>query len=415
MITNILRILLTRSFKPLIFVDKPNYELILDTDETGIYIHIPFCEDLCPFCPYYKIKYKENLIEPYKEALINEINMVGRSDRITKNITSVYFGGGTPALMLKELPEIITALEKNFNISNNIGIELHPRDITKQSLKELRSIGFDKVSIGVQSFQTKSLNTLGRQYVDGAEKVRLSKEVWFSTIDVDLIFGIKGQSEDDIRSDFLTAVECGATQVSTYPFIDFSYANNKSKPMGKQEKKKLLESIEKVRSETGWERTAVWTFAERKTPRYSSITRDTFIGFGPSAASLTQDLFKVNTFSVGEYIRCVNNGSIPTALNLKFNKRTRALYWLFWNVYILKLDNIEFKKMFGVDLEDMFNIELKIAQRLGLIIREKNGYKVTEKGTYLYHLIEQRYTNQYIDKLWRIAGTHPWPSQIKLN
>lgn len=251
MITNILRILLTRSFKPLIFVDKPNYELILDTDETGIYIHIPFCEDLCPFCPYYKIKYKENLIEPYKEALINEINMVGRSDRITKNITSVYFGGGTPALMLKELPEIITALEKNFNISNNIGIELHPRDITKQSLKELRSIGFDKVSIGVQSFQTKSLNTLGRQYVDGAEKVRLSKEVWFSTIDVDLIFGIKGQSEDDIRSDFLTAVECGATQVSTYPFKIFHMQITRANQWENKRRKNFWRVLKKSAQKSG--------------------------------------------------------------------------------------------------------------------------------------------------------------------
>ncbi len=414
MITNILRILLTRSFKPLVFKEKEDYKLSLDVNSTGIYVHTPFCTSLCSFCPYNKVQYQKELIEPYKEALIKEINLVGKQDGITRTISSIYFGGGTPALMLEELEEIIAALKNNFNIHSNIGIELHPRDITKEMLIKLKNIGFDMVSIGIQSFNENCLEKLEREYVDGAKKVKLAREIGFKTIDVDLIFGIVNQSPESLKKDFKIAFESGATQVSTYPFIDFSYANNKSKPLGKKEKKYLLESLERVSIEMDCDRTAVWTFGKRNNDRYSSITRDTFIGFGPSATSLTRELFKINTFSVEEYIKCINKNSIPTALTMKFNKRTRALYWLFWNAYTLKLNNSQFKELFGVNLEDMFGVELRLGRLLGLLKKVEGGYILTKNGTYLYHLAEQKYTNQYIDKTWRAAKENPWPEEVEL-
>ncbi|MCB2307339.1 radical SAM protein [Clostridium estertheticum] len=414
MITSILRVLLTRSFKPLMFTSNIDYKMEFDSNEIGIYVHIPFCKTLCPFCPYNKIKYDESIINPYKTALIDEINMVGGLYEDKKVITSVYFGGGSPALMLNELGEIITALKKNFNISSSIGIELHPSDITKESLFKIKSIGFDMVSIGIQSFQSECLNSLGREYIDGAEKVRLVKAAGFNTIDVDLIFGIANQGEDVLKKDFLMAFELGATQVSTYPFIDFSYANNIRKPLGKQEKKQLLDCLEKTSVEIGCDRTAVWTFAKKGTSRYSSITRDAFIGFGPSATSLTKEFLKLNTFSVEEYIKRVNNGKIPAAMTMKFSERNRALYWLFWNAYTLKFNNDEFKKLFGVNLEKMFKIELRIGITLRLLTKVENSYILTKKGTYFYHLLEQKYTNRYIDKSWREARGNPWPNEIRL-
>jgi oxygen-independent coproporphyrinogen-3 oxidase len=396
------------------FTNKTDYEMKFSENEIGIYVHIPFCKTLCSFCPYNKIKYEERMIEQYKEALIAEINMVGQLFKNKKKISSVYFGGGTPALMINELGEIIEVLKKNFNINSNIGIELHPSNINKDDLNKLKDIGFDMISIGIQSFQKESLNTLGREYIDGAEKVSLAKEAGFKTIDVDLIFGIANQTEESLKNDFLTAFELGATQVSTYPFIDFSYANNRSKPLGKKEKKKLLKVLEQISSKMDCERTAVWTFAKKDTARYSSITRDEFIGFGPSATSLTKEFFKMNTFSVEDYMACINNKKNSTSVIMKFNQRTRALYWLFWNAYILKFDNNKFKKLFGMKLEKMFSMELKLAKVLGLLNKVEDNYELTERGTYFYHLLEQKFTNQYIDKSWRISKETPWPNEIRL-
>lgn len=414
MITDFLRLLFTRSFKPFIFTNKNNYTLNMDVPELGIYVHIPFCTTLCPFCPYNKIKYDKALASLYKDALIKEINMVGSVNKKKNKITSVYFGGGSPALMLEELSDILTALRNNFNIKSNIGIELHPRDVNEKTLLNLKSIGFDMVSIGIQSFEEKSLKVLGREYIKGSEKVKMAATAGFTTIDVDLIFGIEGQTQKDLEKDFITAFESGATQVSTYPFIDFSYANNKSKPLGKKDKKKLLEYLEIVSDKLQCTRTAVWTFGKKDVPKYSSVTRDNFIGFGPSATTLLKDVFKINTFSVVEYINSINNENIPTALTLNFTKRTRALYWLFWNSYTLKINNKNFKKLFNSELEEIFKYELRLGKIMGLISKTEDGYELTEKGTYKYHLVEQAYTHQYIDKTWRIARQEAWPENIKL-
>lgn len=94
--------------------------------------------------------------------------------------------------------------------------------------------------------------------------------------------------KDDLKDDFTNAFESRATQVSTYPFIDFSYANNKSKPLGKKIKK-LFEYLETVGEELQCTRTAVWTFGKKDVPKYSSVTRDNFIGFGPSATTVLRE------------------------------------------------------------------------------------------------------------------------------
>lgn len=414
MITNILRVLFTRSFKPLAFTNKGEYKLDLEVEELGIYVHIPFCRTLCPFCPYNKTKYNGTLALNYKEALIKEINIIGSITESKRKITSVYFGGGTPALMIDELGDIMGALKANFNISKNIGIELHPRDINENNLAKLRALGFDMVSVGIQSFQSNCLEALDREYIDGAEKVALAKAAGFKTIDVDLIFGIPAQREEDLRADFLSAFKAGATQVSTYPFIDFSYANNKNKPLGKEEKKKLLRCLENTSKEIACDRTSVWTFGERNVQKYSSITRDNFIGFGASATTLLKDIFKINTFSTEEYIKAISEDKVPTALTLKFNERTRALYWLFWNSYTLKLNNEAFRKLFGKKLDEIFDFELKAGRILGMVKKVEAGYDLTKRGAYIYHLLGQSYTHQYIDNTWRIAMENPWPEEIKL-
>lgn len=413
MFSNIFRIIETRSFKPLRFT-KINAEYIdNDVEDIGIYIHIPFCKELCSFCPYNKVRYDEALSLRFKDALLKEIHLIGDYYK-EKNITSIYFGGGTPSLMIEELNDIIITLKEVFNINCDIGIELHPSDITKDLAKKLKDIGFTMVSIGIQSFQQKELITLGREFIDGDEKVTILKNEKFKVLDVDLIFGINGQSIEDLKKDFITAFENGATQVSTYPFIDFSYANNKNKPLGRKEKKVLLNSLETLREELNLKRTSVWTFGKEAVPKYSSITRDAYIGFGPSAASLTKKYFKINTFSVEEYISTVNNDKNPKSLTMDFDERLRALYWCFWNAYTLEFNNDNFKKIFKKDIEKIFKIELLLSRILGIIKKTNNGYKLTELGIYLYHLIEQHYTHQYIDKTWRICGQTSWPNEIDL-
>ena len=412
MLSSIFRIVGTRSFKPLKFTNEIA-DVDTSMDELGLYIHIPFCKSLCTFCPYNKIKYDKKLSLKYKEALLKEIKLVSK-DYKDKSINSVYFGGGTPALMVDSLDDILKELKNNFKIQNNIGIELHPRDINKELMYRLKDIGFDMVSIGIQSFDKNNLSTLGREYINGEEKVLLAKNAGFNVIDVDLIFGIKNQTTQSLKKDFEAAFNNGATQISTYPFIDFSYANNKHKPLNKKQKKELLLVLEEMSNKLNLKRTSVWTFGKKDVSKYSSITRDSYLGFGPSAATLTNSYFKINTFSVNEYIKSIDSNISASSLNMKFTKRTRGLYWLFWNAYTLKLNKSTFKKLFNDDLDKMFKVELYIGRLLGMLKVTNDGYELTRRGSYVYHILEQHYTHQYIDKTWRICGEEAWPKEIRL-
>lgn len=445
MLTDLLRILLTRSLRPLQLTnefveDMPGRE----EEGLGLYLHIPFCRKLCSFCPYQKQAYNRETGRRYADALIREIREKGRRMAHQAKaggsggsggsggeapevegaavgkipVSSIYFGGGTPALLLDELERIMSAIREYFTIGQDIGIELHPSDVRKPVLARLRELDFSMVSIGVQSFQSRCLDVLGRDNGGEASAIAygigLARSMGFRAVDVDLIFGMAGQTEEELAEDFRMAVASGATQVSTYPFIDFSYADNLHKPLNRRGKRKLLQCLEHASVIAGCSRTSVWTFAKGGAPKYSSITRDLYLGFGASAATLTRQSFRVNTFSVEQYITAQEAGETAASLSMPFTERTRALYWLFWNAYTLELNEEGFRRLFGKELHGVFRWELYGARVLGLIRKHKAGYRLTDRGTYLYHLLEQRYTNHYIDKAWRISAHSAWPDSITL-
>jgi oxygen-independent coproporphyrinogen-3 oxidase len=410
-----IRILLTRSFKPFIFSDKHSEDINVQREKKlGLYVHIPFCRTICSFCPYCKEMYDTHTANQYKTALIKEIEMTGSAIKTKKDVSSLYFGGGTPALMINDLADIIATLKKYFVIHEGIGVELHPEDVTKENLLILRNVGVTMLSLGIQSFNEKCLAHIGRKTSLFEEKIALAKENGFEVIDVDLIFAIPGQTKEMLLHDIETVFHCGATQVSTYPFIDFTFADNKQKPMPERYKKRLLETINDYCKNEGKIRTSVWTFAKNNTVKYSSITRDNFLGFGVSATTLLRDTFKINTFSINGYINRINNKILPTSLTLHFTLRQRAVYYIFWSIYGLTLDPQNFEDIMGVPIKKLYGFELWVGKKLGLLVEENGMYYITYRGAYYYHYIEQVYTTAYIDKMWNISRKIAFPKKIVL-
>lgn len=413
--TSFLRIVLSRNFKPFLFkgeIKKLEFEKLKNL---GLYIHIPFCKKLCSFCPYQKVLYEKELAKNYKDALIKEIKLVGESLETKKEIESLYFGGGTPSLLIDYIKEILDTLDLYFDIKNGIGIELHPNDVDEDLVKKIKELNINMISVGIQSFDTGVLNVLGRKNINVEEKIKIIKKYNFDVLDIDLIFAIPTQSEKILKEDIKKAFDLGATQISTYPFIDFTFANNNQKPLEERYKKYMLDEIVKFCEKNKIKRTSVWTFAKPDTKKYSSVTRDNFLGFGVSATTLLKDSFKINTFSVQDYINRVDDFILPTSLTLEFSKRQRAIYYLFWACYSMYISKKDFKYLIGSDLDDMFYLELKICEILKLIKKIDGGYVLTNKGAYYYHYIEQAYTTQYIDKMWNISRNIAFPDKIKLS
>ena len=168
----------------------------------GIYIHIPFCRSKCQYCDFYSLTTKDSkLWDSYLEAICAHIKEAGA---LAPNylVDTIYFGGGTPSLFGGEgLAAILSALRRSFDVSDSaeITFEANPDSITDRLLRRLRSEGFNRISIGIQSDNDAMLKKLGRphSYLQAMEAVRKARRFGFRNISIDLMYGLPGQSLND--------------------------------------------------------------------------------------------------------------------------------------------------------------------------------------------------------------------------
>lgn len=414
-ITSLARMWLTRSFRPFLFSDMYDRTLSYENAEhLGLYVHIPFCRTICTFCPYCKVVYNRELADAYIKSLLKEIDLAGRMTSKKKTATSLYFGGGTPALLGKELGRIIEKIEEYFVITEGIGVELHPLDVNVETLKVLKASGVTKISIGIQSFQKEYLGFLGREEFPQEVFSKALKEVPFDTVSMDFIFALPGQTIESIKRDLEVAFENNANHIAVYPFIDFSYTSRSFSPMESKEKKQLLYHMVSYFEEMGFVRDSIWTFSKRGTAGYSSMTRDNFLGFGCSATTLLKDQFKINTFDMDGYIKRIDSQELPTSLTIRFSKRQRMVYYLFWTLYTMELDEEKFYRFFHQRLNRYYGAELLFLRVIGFIKKKDGVYRMTTKGSYYYHYFEYFYTLSYIDQMWGQMKEHAFPERMTI-
>ena len=413
-VTSLTRMWLTRTVKPFTF--KNEYDRILPFMECktlGLYVHIPFCKSICDFCPYCKVRYSADLCDKYIDALIKEIHIVGGQNTEKKTVTSLYFGGGTPALAATRIKEIVDALNEHFIITDGIGLELHPDNVNVETLQILKDAGVTKISIGIQSFCDKYQKILGRKKIDTSAMMSALAAVPFETVSMDFIFALPEQTYNDLKSDIDMAFSLGANHIAIYPFIDFTFTKSPVVAIPKKEKRKLLDAITQYCLSKGYLRDSIWTFSSKPNAKYSSMTRDNFLGFGCSATSLFKEQFKINTFDVEAYCKRIASNNLATSLTIRFTKRQRMIYWLFWTAYSTKVNTKDFEEFFGVPLKKMYGFELWLSKRLGFVKEYDGIYEMTLKGAFYYHHYENFYTLSYIDKMWGIMRKESFPKEIK--
>jgi len=179
-----------------------------------LYLHIPFCHHICPYCGFYKHK-------PGRLANAEFAETKKRSDGKPLVPETVYFGGGTPTLLSASLLErLITGLREVFDLSHvqEWTVEANPATFDLKKASRIRALGPDRISLGIQSFQTEVLKTLGRDHspIDAIEAYETLREAGFENISIDLMFSIPGQSPFHWQSDLEQAVSLGPNHFSAY-------------------------------------------------------------------------------------------------------------------------------------------------------------------------------------------------------
>lgn len=188
-------------------------------DKIGLYIHIPFCKSKCAYCDFYSGKASEDEYDIYVSELIKNVTYWGK--QTDKTVSSVYFGGGTPSILGTErLCTLLNEVKKYFSVSKNaeITLEANPESGVKLDFRKLNSAGFNRLSVGLQSSNTKELEMLGRIHTpeEAAITVKNAKAAGFVNISLDIMLGIPHQTKESLNKTIEFCESCGVQHISAY-------------------------------------------------------------------------------------------------------------------------------------------------------------------------------------------------------
>jgi len=192
--------------------------------DTSIYIHIPFCKHRCAYCDFNTYAGQEDSIPAYVDALIKEINFVGRvaaKQRIETNVPTIFFGGGTPSVLsAPQFDSILKVLYSAFAITTDaeVTIEANPGTISPQKLDGIRKAGINRISFGVQSTNTEELRMLERthDFFSVIEAVSTARKAGFNNLNLDLIYGLPEQSLQSWQTTLRRIIELQPEHISAY-------------------------------------------------------------------------------------------------------------------------------------------------------------------------------------------------------
>jgi len=384
-------------------------------------MHIPFCRTICPYCPYFKKKFSKAKVVKFSTSLLKEIEL-HREHLTGKKIDSLYIGGGTPTLMNTTLLKAIKTL-KSFCSIEKIAIETNPEEINKHVLQELREMGCNLISLGIQDFNKKYLNLIGRQYSPDTalDAIRNTKAAGFETVNIDLIFAYPGQSLKELNDTLDKAIACDVDQITLYPLFTFPYSSigkfNRAKkiilPNAVQRKRFYFKIIEKLNA-NGYHQISVWGFLKSGRTKYSSVTRDYYLGLGPSAATYTGKQFLFNSFNLAYYQKQIDLRKLPYSLIMNVSENLKKLFWIYWRFYETAIPLKAYKQLFRSEFKKDFGKILFALRILGYAKNSDERITLNKKGTHRIHLWQNYFALNFVNQIWSISHEKSNPKLIQL-
>lgn len=360
----------------------------------GIYIHIPFCGLKCPYCDFTSlVSFDKDLQKEYIEAVKRELNLYRENPFY---IETIYFGGGTPTTVESNLiVDVIDHIIAHFKTADRleITIESNPNNYKHTDFKLLKSCGVNRLSFGNQSFITKNLKSIGRDHspLDTLNSVQHALDAGISNINLDLIYGIPGQSVDDLRKDLEIYLDLPIKHISCY--ILTPYENT---PFGSMVRKGLIDYVEdetlynmfclidEQLSDNGFKRYELsnWSKEGYECKHNMFYWKNVeFLGIGVSAWSFFENKRFGNTKNINHYLKSIERGLKPIS-----------------EIEILDIQKIREESIFlglrlteGVDvnlLEDREMLKRFVEEGYGIL--EKGRFKLTPKGLMILNYIASR-------------------------
>ena len=360
-----------------------------------LYVHVPFCEELCPYCSFNRVVFREGLARAYFRALRKEISLYRDQGY---EFSSLYIGGGTPTVLMDELSETMALIRESFQV-REISVETNPNHLTDVNLAALKAAGVNRLSVGVQSFDDGILKATERyhKYGSGAEITeRLAyTQGTFDTLNVDMIFNFPSQTMEILEKDLSTLINLGVDQVTYYPLMVSSYTqdvmNRKLGIVDYERGGALYEKIVEMLTPR-YEATTAWCFS-RNTSMIDEyvVNFEEYAGLGSGSIGYLGGSVYANTFDIEEYIKKLDGGELPVTAKRDFSIKERLRYDFLMKLFGLSLDLDELHSKNGASAYRYLWPEITFFRAVGGLRKRGHILELTKKGQYYWVLMMREF------------------------
>jgi coproporphyrinogen III oxidase-like Fe-S oxidoreductase len=355
-----------------------------------LYVHVPFCERLCPYCSFNRFLFGEDRARSYFTALRSELRM---ASSLGYEFATLYIGGGTPTILLDELCETIDLVRELFPGIGEVSAETSPNHINDE-LIELLKHRVHRFSVGVQSFDDVLLRQMARydKYGCGQQVFEQVQRAagHFHSLNVDMIFNFPSQSRAMLERDVALVKMTGANQTTFYPLM--------ASPKNRRELARTIGAIDFAREADYYmmvseglapefEPASAWTFSTDKRGMIDEyiVDYDEYVGIGSGALSFIGGRVYNNTFSLADYERRIAEGrSSVASVGRPYSRKARMRYRFVTDLFGLRLDKRRFLEDFGVPVERGLWAEVAFMRAVGgFATEDAESITLTPKGRYL--------------------------------
>ena len=362
--------------------------------KAGIYVHIPFCKVKCLYCDFYSLAERENSIDKFINAITKEIK-ISSVDVSNWNIDTIFIGGGTPSILKgQQLEKIISALSQKYDLTRlaEFTLEVNPGEATIEDLKLYESLGINRLSIGVQSFQIQLLKFLTRTHErkDIFKTYNNARSVGFENINVDLIYSIPGQTLNLLEKDLNEVAILHPEHISAY-----NLTLEKNTELFKMVKKNIVAMPSESVNAGFFERTV--KFFKSKNYKLYEISNfsksdfqckhnlhywniDPYLGFGPSAHSFDLKYRWHNTKNLDSYIKNIDQKK-PVRANIELLSEVNKLNEVIG--FGLRMSSGFDIKVIPIKYRKEFKNKLTSAKKKfeSCLVEKGHNIKLSEEGT----------------------------------
>jgi coproporphyrinogen III oxidase-like Fe-S oxidoreductase len=372
-----------------------------------LYVHIPFCESLCPFCPFHKITLDSQKAVQYFRALAKELDFY---HRLGYDFSALYVGGGTPTVLPEALSETLGLIRSLFSV-RQISVETNPNHLREPVLSLLKAGGVNRLSVGVQSFDDRLLKEMHRyaSYGSSSEIIErlMHTQGLFDTLNVDMIFNLPHQSLASLQRDVRILTEdIKVDQVSFYPLMASAEIQQAIvQEMGRftlDREQRFYEAI-LVSIDSGYVPSTAWCFSRDASmiDEYL-VDYDEYVGAGSGAFSYLDGVVYSSTFSISHYVSRITEGKTAITARRRLSRREQMQHDFLLKLFALAIDLETMETKYCNTFFLTLWKEFLLFRLLRAVIRDGNAYRLTRRGMYYWVVMMREFflgTNSFRDQM----------------